>query len=114
MLEAENALSKSATTIVVAAEPEDGVCEQNDPSDSRKSTLTIAGTLHYIGLTIIVTSIIGSIQELIIVPRRLIGPRWMSSFGRFAPYSLWAGLLLVFAGIVVRDRSWKRTPPKSE
>jgi uncharacterized DUF497 family protein len=111
MLEAENALSKSATTIVAAAELENGACEHNDPRDSPKSRLTIAGTLHNIGLTIIVISIMGSLRDSIVVSRRLTELRWISWFNRFAPYSLWGGLLLVFAGIVVRDRSWRRKPP---
>ena len=33
---------------------------------------------------------------------------WLSSFDRLAPYSLWIGVVFVFAGIVVRDRNWSR------
>ena len=69
----------------------------------------IADTLHQIGLTIILISIIGQIAEQIVVSRPLTDPSWLSSFHKITPYSLWAGVLLVLAGIVVRDRSWGRT-----
>ena len=69
----------------------------------------IVDTLHHVGLTIILMSIIAHIAELILVSRPLTEPSWLSSFHKITPYSLWAGVLLVLTGIVVRDRSWKRT-----
>jgi hypothetical protein len=40
------------------------------------------------------------------VSRHLAEPSWLSSFNKITPYALWAGMLLMFAGIAVRDRSW--------
>ena len=74
-----------------------------------RPAIRIAGTLHLIGLNVMVISIAAHIVQLIAVSRHLKQPNWLSSFNRFTPYSLWAGLLLVFAGIVVRDRRWGRT-----
>jgi hypothetical protein len=68
----------------------------------------VADTLHHVGLILILISIIFHTAELIVVSRQLPEPSWLSSFSTITPYSLWAGVLLVFAGIVVRDRSWSR------
>jgi hypothetical protein len=73
-----------------------------------RPAIRIARTLHRLGLTIIVISIIDNINEFVVDSRNLPKPHWLSSFGWVAPYSLWAGVLLVFAGIVARDRSWSR------
>jgi hypothetical protein len=73
-----------------------------------RPVIRIADTLHRIGLTIIAMSIIDNINDFVVDSRNLPKPHWLSSFGWVAPYSLWAGVLLVFAGIVVRDRSWGR------
>ena len=113
LVEPENTLSQSATT-VTAEEPGTGVAEHNTAPESRKSSRGIAGSLHNIGLSIIVISVIGTVQDSIVLSRRLIEPRWVLSFNRFAPYSLWGGLLLVFTGIFLRDRSWGRKPPRSD
>ena len=68
----------------------------------------IVDTLHHVGLTIILISIIAHIAELILVSRQLTEPSWLSSFNKIAPYTLWAGVLLVFVGLVVCDRNWSR------
>jgi hypothetical protein len=91
--------------------------ETQSPPEPRSAPSTpatrIARTLHRIGLTIIVISIIDNINEFVADSRNLPKSHWLSSFGWVAPYSLWAGVLLVFAGIVVRDRSWSRKRPNS-
>ena len=79
-----------------------------------KSATRIANTLHDIGLSIMVISIVANVSDLIVVSRHLTEPNWLSRISRVTPYSLWAGMLLVFAGIVVRDGSWRRTPPVSD
>ena len=79
-----------------------------------RSAMRIAGTLHDIGLSIMVSSIIANVSDLIVVTRHLTDPSWLSLLSRITPYSLWAGLLLVFAGIVVRDGSWRRKRPGSD
>ena len=76
--------------------------------------MRIAGTLHRIGLTIIVISVIDNINDFIVDSRHLTKPHWLSLFGSVAPYSLWIGVLLVFSGIVARDGSWRRTRPGSD
>jgi hypothetical protein len=73
----------------------------------------IVDTLHRVGLTIILISIVVHIAELIVVSRHLAEPSWLSSFNKITPYAVWAGMLLVFAGIVMRDRSWTSRRPGS-
>jgi hypothetical protein len=86
-----------------------------DQSCARSSAaIRIAGTLHRIGLTIIVISIIDNLNEFVVDLRNLSKPHWLSWFGWVAPYSLWIGVLLVFGGIVVRDGSWRRKRPGSD
>jgi hypothetical protein len=80
---------------------------------SNKSSTRIANTLHRVGLTTILISIIEKINDFIADSRHLIKHHWLS-FDRIAPYSLWIGVLLVFAGIVVRDRDWRRRSPDLE
>jgi hypothetical protein len=63
--------------------------------------------LHDAGVGIMTISIVAHIWWAIIQSRHLTQPNWLSSFGTITTYSLWAGLLLVFVGIVVRDRSWR-------
>ena len=86
---------------------------QSLPERPSSPTIGIARTLHRIGLTIIVISIIDNINEFVADSRNLPKPHWLSSFGWVASYSLWAGVVLVFAGIVVSDRSWNRRRPGS-
>ena len=83
------------------------------PGESNKSAVRIADMLHRIGLAIIVISIIDNINEFVAASRNLPKAHWLSSFDRIAPYSLWIGVVLVFAGIVVRDRNWGRRQPGS-
>jgi hypothetical protein len=45
-----------------------------------------------------VISIIDNINEFVADSRNLPKPHWLSSFGWVASYSLWAGVVLVFAG----------------
>ena len=54
-----------------------------------------------------VVSIIANVSDLIIASRHLAEPRWLPSIRSITPYSLWTGVLLVFAGIVIRDRGRK-------
>lgn len=76
--------------------------------------MRMGNALHATGVGIITISIVAHISRSIIESRHLTQPTWLSSFGTITPYSLWAGLLLVFAGIIVRDGSWRRTPPGSD
>jgi hypothetical protein len=106
--------SVSLQTQVVRAQHKIATVEEaqilpEQPSAASRPATRIAGTLHRIGLTIIVVSVIDNINEFVVDSRNLPKPHWLSSFGWVAPYSLWAGVVLVFAGIIVRDRSWKRT-----
>jgi len=82
---------------------------------SDKSSSRIADTLHSVGLTTILISIIDNINDFIADSRHLTKHQWLClfSFDRVAPYSLWIGVLFVFAGIVVRDRSWSTRRPGS-
>ena len=68
----------------------------------------IGDTLHHVGLTIILISIIAHIAELILASRQLTESSWLSELHKVAPYSLWVGVVLIFAGILVRDRNWSR------
>jgi hypothetical protein len=102
---------KERRNIATAEETQVPVPEQNRaPSRSAKR---IADTLHDIGLSIIVMSIVANVSDLIVVSRHLTEPSWLSRPSRITPYSLWIGVLFVFAGIVVRDRSWSRRRPGS-
>ena len=106
--------SVSLQTQVVRAQHKIATVEEaqilhEQPSAASRPATRIAGTLHRIGLTIIVVSVIDNINEFVVDSRNLPKPHWLSSFGWVAPYSLWAGVVLVFAGIIVRDRNWKRT-----
>jgi hypothetical protein len=51
--------------------------------------IRIARTLHRLGLTIIVISIIDNINEFVADSRNLPKPHWLTSFGWVAPYSFW-------------------------
>lgn len=75
-----------------------------------RSSVRIEDMMHHAELGITTISIIVNIVETIVISRHLSEPGWLSSFRRITPYSLWAGLLLVFAGIVVRDRSLGKPP----
>lgn len=70
----------------------------------------MGNALHATGVGIMTISIVAHISRSIVESRHLSQPAWLSSFSKITPYSLWGGLLLVFAGIVLRDRSWKRRP----
>jgi hypothetical protein len=76
-------------------------------------SMRMGNSLHATGAGIMNISIVAHIWWSIIQSRHLTQPSWLSSFGTITTYSLWAGLLLVFAGIVVRDRSWSRRRPGS-
>ena len=52
-------------------------------------------------------SITSNLVQLIATSRHLILPNWLSLFSRLTPYLLWAGLLVIFAAVIVRDRSRK-------
>jgi hypothetical protein len=80
---------------------------------SNKFAIHIASTLYNVGSTIVFVSIVANIHDLIALSHNLTEPRWLSSFTRLARYALWAGVLLVFAGILVRDRIWSRRRPGS-
>jgi hypothetical protein len=77
---------------------------------SNKSSTRIANTLDRFGLTTILISITDNINDFIVDSRHLAKHELLSSFDRLVPYSLWIGVLFVFAGIVVRDRNWGRSP----
>jgi len=69
----------------------------------------VADTLHHLGLTIILISVMAKIGELILVSRE---PSWLSWVNKITPYSLWAGVLLVFVGIIVWERNRRRPDSK--
>jgi hypothetical protein len=93
-----------------AEEPQILPPESSDALDSNKSPTRIANTLHRVGLTVILISITDNINDFIVDSRHLANHQWLSSFDRFVPYTLWIGVLFVFAGIVVRDRNLGRSP----
>jgi hypothetical protein len=101
---------KEHDKIATAEEAESLPPERSDAPESNKSRIRIATTLHRVGLTTILISITDSINDFIVDSRHLAKHQWLSSFDRIAPYSLWIGVLFVFAGIVVRDRNWGRSP----
>jgi hypothetical protein len=70
--------------------------------------MRMGNALHATGGGIITISIIAHICRSVIESRHLTLPTWLSPLSTITPYLLWAGLLLVFAGIVVRDRNWSR------
>ena len=76
-------------------------------------SMRMGNALHATGVGIMTISIVMHVSQSVIESRHLTQPTWLSSFSAITPYSLWAGLLLVFAGIVVRDRSWSRRRPGS-
>jgi hypothetical protein len=100
---------------VVKEQGKIATAEQGEPSErwnareSNESSTRIANTLHRVGLTTILISITDNINDFIIDSRHLAKHQWLSSLDRIAPYSLWIGVLLVFAGIAVRDRNSRRS-----
>jgi hypothetical protein len=80
-----------------------------EPVQKLSKSMRMRNALHATGVGIMTISIVAYVCRSIIESRHLTQPTWLSSFSTITSYSLWAGLLLVFAGIVVRDRSWKRT-----
>jgi hypothetical protein len=85
------------------------MARRNLGREFNKFETRITTTLHRFGLTIILISIIDNISDFISDSRHLAKHHWLSSFDGFVPYSLWIGVLLVFAGIIVRDRSRGRS-----
>ena len=101
---------KERDKIATAEEAESLPSESSHARESNKSSTRIANALHRVGLTTILISITDSINDFIVDSRHLTKHQWLSSFDRIAPYSLWIGVLLVFAGIVVRDRNRAKSP----
>jgi hypothetical protein len=99
---------KEHDKIATAEEAESLPSERSHARESNKSRIHIANALHRVGLTTILISITDNINDFIVDSRHLAKHQWLSSFDRLAPYSLWVGVLFVFAGIVVRDRGWRR------
>jgi hypothetical protein len=100
---------KERRKIATAEEAESLPSERSHARESNKSSTRIANTLHRVGLTTILISITDNINDFIVDSRHLTKHQWLSSLDRVAPYSLWIGVLLVFAGIVVRDRKSRRS-----
>lgn len=84
-----------------------------EPVRKLSRSTRMGNALHATGVGIMTISIVAHICRSIIDSRHMTQPSWLSSFSTITPYSLWTGLLLVFAGIVVRDRSWSRRRPGS-
>ena len=101
---------KERRKIATAEEAESLPPESSHAGDSNKSSTRIANALHRFGLIIILISIIDNINDFIVDSRHLAKHQWLSSFDRVAPYSLWIGVLFVFAGIVVRGRNKAKSP----
>jgi hypothetical protein len=101
---------KARRKIATAEEAQSLPSERSHARESNKSSTRIASKLHRFGLTIILISITDSINDFIVDSRHLAKHEWLSSFDRIAPYSLWIGVVLVFAGIVVRDRNRAKPP----
>lgn len=101
---------KARSEIVTAEEAQSLPPERNYARDSNKSSTRVANALHRVGLTTIAISITNNINDFIVDSRHLAKHQWLSSFDRIVPYTLWIGVLFVFAGIVVRDRNWGRSP----
>lgn len=99
---------KERRKIAAAEEAQSLPSECSHARKSNKSSTRIANTLHRVGLTTILISITDNINDFIVDSRHLAKHQWLAWFDRVAPYSLWIGVLFVFAGIVVRDRNWKR------
>jgi hypothetical protein len=101
---------KEQRMIATVKEAQSQPSERNYARVSNQSSSSIGHTLHRIGLTTILVSIIDNINDFIADSRHLTKHQWLwlSSFDRLAPYSLWIGVVFVFAGIVVRDRNWSR------
>jgi hypothetical protein len=105
---------KEQVKIATAEEAQSLPSERSDAREFNKSSTRIANTLHRFGLTIIVISIIDNLNDFIVDSRHLTKHTWLSSFDRVVPYSLWIGVLLVFAGIVVRDRKGGKEQSSSD
>ena len=84
------------------------------PVRKLSSSTRMGNALHATGVSIMTISIVAHIWRSVIESRHLTQPTWLFSFSMITPYSLWAGLLLVFASIIVRDRSWGRKRPGSD
>lgn len=76
--------------------------------------MRVGNALHATGVGIMTISIVAHLSRSVLESRHLTQPAWLSSITTITPYSLWAGLLLVFAGIVVRDGSSGRQGPDSD
>jgi hypothetical protein len=100
---------KEQGKIATTKEAESPPSESSHARESNKSSTRIANTLHRVGLTTILISITDNINDFIVDSRHLAKHQWLSSFDRIAPYSLWIGVLFVFAGIVVRDRNSRKS-----
>jgi len=108
-LETGERVVKEQSKIAAAEQTQSLPSERSQARESNESSTRIANTLHRIGLTTILISITDNINDFIINSRHLAKHQWLSSLDRIAPYSLWIGVLLVFAGIVVRDRNSRRS-----
>jgi hypothetical protein len=100
---------KERRKIATAEEAQSRLPERSHARESNKSRTRVANALHRVGLTTILISITENINDFIVDSRHLAKHQWLSSLDRVAPYSLWIGVLFVFAGIVVRDRNSRRS-----
>jgi hypothetical protein len=110
----EERVVKEQGKIAAAEEAESLPSERSHARESNKSSTRIANALHRVGLTTILVSITDNINDFIVDSRHLAKHQWLSSFDQVAPYTLWIGVLFVFAGIVVRDRKWGREQSSSD
>ena len=108
-LEIGDQVVKEQRKTATAEEAQSLPSERNRARESNEFSTRIANTLHRVGLTTILISITDNINDFIVDSRHLAKHQWLSSLDRIAPYSLWIGVLLVFAGIVVRDRNSRRS-----
>jgi hypothetical protein len=79
-----------------------------EPVQKLSRSMRMGNALHATGVGTMTISIFAHIWRSLIESRHLTLPTWLSSCSTITPYSLWAGLLFVFAGILVLDRSWSR------
>jgi hypothetical protein len=84
-----------------------------EPVRKLSRSTRVENTLHITGVGIMTISIVAHVSRSIIESRHLTQPNRLSSIATIITYSLWAGLWLVFAGILRVIEIGDRRPVQS-
>jgi hypothetical protein len=69
--------------------------------------------LYRTGVSVVIVSVVSNTIQLIVVSDNAPPPQWLETFNKITPYLVGVGLLLIFAGIILRNRRRRTNGPIS-